>query len=152
MSNKSLKVINIDEWIDLNIDNFKPPVCNKLMHNDQLLVQFVGGPNKRADYHIEEGEEVFYQIKGDMCVKIIENGQHKDIYIKEGEFFILPARIPHSPQRNSDTIGLVIERKREPNERDAVRWYVPDTTDVLYEKWFNCSKFKIFSIISSVNY
>lgn len=138
MSEQELQVINIMKWIKENQRNFQPPVCNKLMHNGQLVVMFVGGPNKREDYHIEEGEEVFYQIKGDMCVKIIENGEHKDIYIKEGEIFILPARIPHSPQRNADTVGLVIERKRSQKEIDAVRWFVPGSTNVLYEKWFHC--------------
>jgi 3-hydroxyanthranilate 3,4-dioxygenase len=100
---------------------------------------FVGGPNQREDYHIEEGEELFYQIKGDMCVKIIENNKHKDIVIKEGEFFLLPARIPHSPQRTANSIGLVIERKRLPNEIDGVRWHLsPTASNVLYEKWFHC--------------
>jgi 3-hydroxyanthranilate 3,4-dioxygenase len=93
-----LQVVNTDVWIEENKDEFRPPVCNKLMHNSQLMIMFVGGPNQREDYHIEEGEELFYQIKGDMCVKIIENGLHKDVVVKEGEMFLLPARIPHSPQ------------------------------------------------------
>ncbi len=138
MKNKKLNVINTDAWIDENKNCFAPPVCNKLMHNEQLIVMFVGGPNQREDYHIEEGEELFYQIKGDMCVKIIENGQHKDIIIKEGEMFLLPARIPHSPQRKADSIGLVIERRRSTAEIDAVRWYVPESVNTLYEKWFHC--------------
>jgi 3-hydroxyanthranilate 3,4-dioxygenase len=104
----------------------------------QLIIMFVGGPNVREDYHVQEGEEVFYQIRGDMCLKIIENNVHKDIVIKEGEFFLLPARIPHSPQRTANSCGLVIERKREADELDGVRWHVPNTTDILYEKWFHC--------------
>ncbi|RNA27386.1 3-hydroxyanthranilate 3-4-dioxygenase [Brachionus plicatilis] len=131
-------VINVSKWIEENKSSFNPPVCNKLMHNEQLVVMFVGGPNQREDYHIEQGEELFYQLKGDMCVKIIENGQHRDVHIKEGEFFLLPARIPHSPQRTAGSIGLVIERKRSLDETDAVRWFVPNSTQVLYEKWFHC--------------
>ena len=103
---QKLSIINTTKWIQDNEDQFKPPVCNKLMHNDQLTVMFVGGPNMRDDYHIEEGEELFYQLKGDMSVKIIENNQHKEIFIKEEEFFILPARVPHSPQRPANTIGI----------------------------------------------
>jgi 3-hydroxyanthranilate 3,4-dioxygenase len=102
-----LNVINTDEWIRENEDKFRPPVCNKLMHNSQLIVMFVGGPNQREDYHIEEGEELFYQVKGDMCLKIIENNQHKDIVIKEGEMFLLPARIPHSPQVSEYIITVI---------------------------------------------
>lgn len=133
---------NIDEWIEANKAQFLPPVCNKLMHGDgQLKIMFVGGPNIRADYHMEEGEELFYMVKGDMCVKVIERGQFKDVVIKEGELWILPGRIPHSPQRYENTVGLVIERERiEGKELDGLRWYKRDTEqpEPLYEEWFFC--------------
>ncbi|XP_028324704.1 3-hydroxyanthranilate 3,4-dioxygenase [Gouania willdenowi] len=137
MSDTSLQV-NVDKWIAQNQAFFLPPVCNKLMHFSQLLVMFVGGPNTRKDYHIEEGEELFYQLKGDMCLKVIENGKHKDIHIREGEMFLLPARIPHSPQRQAQTVGLVMERRRLLTETDCLRYYVDNTTDILFEKWFYC--------------
>ncbi|XP_069092813.1 3-hydroxyanthranilate 3,4-dioxygenase isoform X2 [Pleurodeles waltl] len=130
--------VNVAKWIEENKAFFQPPVCNKLMHESQLNVMFVGGPNQRTDYHIEEGEELFFQMDGDMCLKIIENGKHKDIHIREGEMFLLPARIPHSPQRYTGTVGLVIERQRLKTEVDGLRYYVGDSTDVLYEKWFYC--------------
>ncbi|XP_034754724.1 3-hydroxyanthranilate 3,4-dioxygenase [Etheostoma cragini] len=131
-------VLNVEHWIAENKNAFLPPVCNKLMHFSQLNVMFVGGPNTRKDYHIEEGEELFYQVKGDMCLKLIENGKHKDVHIKEGEMFLLPARIPHSPQRQANTVGLVVERRRLLTETDCLRYYVDNTTDILFEKWFYC--------------
>ncbi|XP_059929069.1 3-hydroxyanthranilate 3,4-dioxygenase-like isoform X2 [Gadus macrocephalus] len=112
--------VNVNKWILENENEFLPPVCNKLMHEQQLKVMFVGGPNTRKDYHIEEGEEFFYQLKGDMCLKVVENGKHKDVHIKEGEMFLLPARIPHSPQREANTVGLVVERMRLPTETDCL--------------------------------
>uniref|UniRef100_A0A3Q0SD12 3-hydroxyanthranilate 3,4-dioxygenase n=1 Tax=Amphilophus citrinellus TaxID=61819 RepID=A0A3Q0SD12_AMPCI len=137
MSSSTLQV-NVEKWIAENQNAFLPPVCNKLMHFSQLLVMFVGGPNTRKDYHIEEGEELFYQLKGDMCLKVIENGKHKDVHIKEGEMFLLPARIPHSPQRQANTVGLVMERRRLLTETDCLRYYVDNTTDILFERWFYC--------------
>ncbi|XP_029449179.1 3-hydroxyanthranilate 3,4-dioxygenase isoform X2 [Rhinatrema bivittatum] len=131
-------LFNVRKWIDENEPCFLPPVCNKLMHSFQLKVMFVGGPNQRKDYHIEEGEELFFQVKGDMCLKITENGKHRDVYIREGEMFLLPARIPHSPQRFAGTVGLVFERERQKTERDGLRYYVGESTDVLFEKWFYC--------------
>uniref|UniRef100_A0A665TZU3 3-hydroxyanthranilate 3,4-dioxygenase n=1 Tax=Echeneis naucrates TaxID=173247 RepID=A0A665TZU3_ECHNA len=125
-------------WIAENQNAFVPPVCNKLMHFHQLNIMFVGGPNTRNDYHIEEGEEFFYQLKGDMCLKVIENGKHKDVHIREGEMFLLPARIPHSPQRQANTMGLVVERRRLPTETDCLRYYVDNSTDILFERWFHC--------------
>ncbi|XP_067844906.1 3-hydroxyanthranilate 3,4-dioxygenase [Heptranchias perlo] len=129
---------NVEKWIEDNKKSLKPPVSNKLMHSGQLKVMFVGGPNDREDYHLEEGEELFYQLKGDMCLKILEKGKHKDVHIREGEMFLLPARIPHSPRRPANTIGLVFERMRLKTELDAIRYYEKDSTDVLFEKWFYC--------------
>uniref|UniRef100_A0A3B4A6E1 3-hydroxyanthranilate 3,4-dioxygenase n=1 Tax=Periophthalmus magnuspinnatus TaxID=409849 RepID=A0A3B4A6E1_9GOBI len=137
MTDSSL-LVNVEKWIEVNKHSFNPPVCNKLMHFCQLNIMFVGGPNTRKDYHIEEGEELFYQVKGDMCLKVVENGRHKDVHIKEGEMFLLPARIPHSPQRQADTVGLVVERRRLPSETDCLRYYVENTTDLLFERWFYC--------------
>ncbi|NWV41346.1 3HAO dioxygenase, partial [Grantiella picta] len=131
-------LVNVRKWIEENKTAFLPPVCNKLMHRYQLNVMFVGGPNERKDYHIEEGEELFYQVQGDMCLKIIENGKQKDVVIREGEMFLLPARIPHSPQRYENTVGLVVERERLKTEIDGLRYYVGETTNVLFEKWFHC--------------
>ncbi|XP_067092317.1 3-hydroxyanthranilate 3,4-dioxygenase isoform X2 [Osmerus mordax] len=130
--------VNVKRWIAENENAFLPPVCNKLMHFHQLNIMFVGGPNTRKDYHIEEGEELFFQVKGDMCLKVVENGKHKDIHIREGEMFLLPARIPHSPQRQANTVGLVVERRRLQTETDCLRYYVENSSDILFERWFYC--------------
>ena len=82
----------------------------------------VGGPNARKDYHFNETEELYFQIEGDIVVKIIDKGEFKDINIKEGEMFLLPPKTPHSPQRGPNTVGLVIEKKRE-TEDDGFSWF-----------------------------
>nr|CAC80027.1 3-hydroxyanthranilate 3,4-dioxygenase [Suberites domuncula] len=134
-----LEIINVDRRVEENKGSFLPPVCNKLMHGaGQLKVMFIGGPNQRKDYHIEEGEEFFLQLKGDMCLKIVEKDAHKDVNIKEGECYLHPSRIPHSPQRFDNTVGLVIERDRSKDETDGLRYYVDGTTDPLWEEWFYC--------------
>lgn len=134
---------NTNKWIEENKKYFLPPVCNKMMHNEgQMKSFFVGGPNQRKDYHIEEGEELFYMVKGDMCLKVVEQGKHRNIPIKEGEIFLLPGFIAHSPQRQADTVGLVIERDRAMDELDGLRYYVEEdgnpSTESLYEEWFHC--------------
>ena len=95
----------------------------------------VGGPNSRKDYHIDVGEEFFYQLEGDMNLRIMENGIPRDIAINEGDIFLLPPNIPHSPQRLSDTVGLVIERKRRSGELDGFQWYCDNCHSLLYEKY-----------------
>ncbi|XP_067681901.1 3-hydroxyanthranilate 3,4-dioxygenase-like [Haliotis asinina] len=136
-------VHSTDKWLEENKQFFLPPVCNKMMHKDgQLKVFYVGGPNQRKDYHIEEGEELFYMLKGDMCLKVVEKGVHRDVHIRQGEIFLLPGRIAHSPQRQENTVGLVIERERFQEEKDGLRYYVEDegkpTLQSLYEQWFYC--------------
>ena len=116
--------INLQQWIEAHKEQLKPPVCNQQVYDaGDLIIMVVGGPNSRKDYHDDPGEEFFYQLKGDMILRIMENGKPKDILIKEGEIFLLPPHVHHSPQRFENTVGLVIERKRQPNELDGFVWY-----------------------------
>ena len=131
-----LSTINFKKWIDENRHLLKPPVGNKMIwKNREFLVMVVGGPNQRTDYHINEGEEFFYQVEGDMVLKIIdENTKPRDIKINEGEIYLLPPRIPHSPQRLAQTVGLVIERQRKPHELDGFAWFCPQCGKKLFEE------------------
>jgi 3-hydroxyanthranilate 3,4-dioxygenase len=111
--------LHLKTWIDENRHLLKPPVGNKLVWKDtEFNVMIVGGPNTRKDYHVDPGEEFFYQVEGDMVLKVIEDGKPRDIAIREGEMFLLPAGVPHSPQRFPNTVGMVVERARRPEERD----------------------------------
>eukprot|EP00158_Paraphelidium_tribonemae_P000039 Partr_v1_DN12014_c0_g1_i1_m13143 putative Catalyzes the oxidative ring opening of 3- hydroxyanthranilate to 2-amino-3-carboxymuconate semialdehyde, which spontaneously cyclizes to quinolinate (By similarity) len=128
------------KWIEDIRPQLQPPVGNKLMFGGQQKIMVVGGPNSREDYHIEEGEEIFFQLTGAMTVEAMERGARKPVPIPEGHIFCLPGRIPHSPQRLAGTVGLVIERDRLPGEIDGLRWYCRDgSTRVLYEEWFACT-------------
>ncbi len=129
--------LNFKEWIDNNREFLKPPVCNKVVWEDaEFIVMVVGGPNSRKDYHVDEGEEFFYQIEGDMLLRIIQNNKVEEINISEGEIFLLPKMIPHSPQRFKDTVGLVIERKRNHGELDGFQWYCDNCNYLLHETFF----------------
>lgn len=135
----SLSTINLQKWIEENRESLKPPVGNKMVYNaGEFKVMVVGGPNRRKDYHIDPGEEFFYQLQGNMTLKIVENGEFKDIAINEGDLFLLPSFIPHSPQRPENTIGLVIERDRKSDEHDGLRWYCDNCKAVVYEEFFHC--------------
>lgn len=129
--------INFKEWIEDNRHLLKPPVGNKKIWEDtDFDVFIVGGPNARKDYHINQSEEFFYMIEGDMTLKIVEDGEFRDLPIREGEIFLLPAGIPHSPQRQADTVGLVIEHKRPEGVEDGLRWYCDECGEVLHEEFF----------------
>lgn len=133
------KPFNLMKWVDEHRHLLKPPVANKQVYveSEDFVVMIVGGPNGRKDYHWEEGEELFYQLEGDIVVKIIhEDGQKEDIHIREGEMFLLPARVPHSPQRPANTLGLVIERVRKEGELDKLLWFCEKCGNTLHEASF----------------
>lgn len=117
---------NLQKWIDENRDLLKPPVGNKNLYKEagDFIVMVVGGPNARKDYHYNESEELFYQLEGDALVRIQQDGKPKDIIVREGEIFLLPAKTPHSPIRGENTVGLVIERVRTGTDlTDGLFWY-----------------------------
>jgi 3-hydroxyanthranilate 3,4-dioxygenase len=125
------------KWIDENRHLLKPPVNNKVVYKDtEFIIMVVGGPNSRKDYHFNESEEFFYQLKGDILVKIQEEGKAVDVPIKEGEIFLLPPRVPHNPVRFKDTVGLVIERRRRDGEKDGLLWFCENCNHKIYEEYF----------------
>lgn len=130
---------NLKKWIDDNRDILKPPVGNKNLYADagDYIVMIVGGPNARKDYHFNNTEELFYQLEGDINVRIQEDGKAVDIPIKEGEMFLLPANVPHSPMRGPNTVGLVIERKREDDHTDGLMWFCDNCNNKLHESYFS---------------
>lgn len=120
-----LAAFNFQKWIDDNRHLLKPPVGNQQIWKDaDLMVTVVGGPNKRTDYHDDPVEEFFYQIKGDMVLKVFDGKEFYDVPIREGEIFLLPAHMRHSPQRPQEgSLGLVIEPARPEGALDAIEWY-----------------------------
>ena len=133
-----LPPINFKSWIDEHRHLLKPPVGNQIVYEDtEFIVMVVGGPNARKDFHYNEGEEFFYQLEGDIQLPIIENGKRRTVDIREGEIFLLPPRIPHSPQRGPNTIGLVIERKRTDEEKDLCMWFCENCDNKMYEASFH---------------
>jgi len=133
------KPFNLTQWIEENRDLLKPPVGNKNLYVEagDFIVMVVGGPNARKDYHYNESEELFYQLEGDINVRIQDEGKAVDVPIKEGEMFLLPASVPHSPMRGENTVGLVIERVRiGTNLEDGLMWFCDNCNNKLHDTRF----------------
>jgi len=130
---------NLQGWIKENQHLLKPPVGNKNLYieSEDYIVMIVGGPNSRKDYHYNETEELFYQLKGSILVKTQQNGKKVEVKINEGEMFLLPPKIPHSPIRPAGSVGLVIERKRKPHHKDGLMWFSDKENALLYEEYFH---------------
>ena len=130
---------NLQKWIDEHREELKPPVGNRNLYREEsedYIVMIVAGPNARKDYHYNETEELYYQLEGDINVRIQENGEAVDIPIKEGEMFLLPPKVPHSPMRSAGSIGLVIEMIRKPEENDGLLWFCDNCNTKLHDSYF----------------
>jgi 3-hydroxyanthranilate 3,4-dioxygenase len=126
---------NFKQWIDEHRHLLKPPVMNQVVYSNtgNFIVMVVGGPNRRKDFHYNETEEFFYQLEGDITIKTVQGGKIVDVIVREGEIFLLPARVPHSPRRPVDSIGLVMEVVRPVGVLDAFQWYCEQCEHQLYE-------------------
>jgi 3-hydroxyanthranilate 3,4-dioxygenase len=115
---------NLRRWIDDNRGSLKPPVGNKLLFEDsEFIIMAVGGPNSRKDFHHDPSAEFFFQVEGDMVLRTVQDGRMTDVPIREGEMYLLPAEVAHSPQRPAGSVGIVVERRRAPHELDGFSWY-----------------------------
>jgi len=130
-----LAAFNLQRWIDEHRQLLKPPVGNaQIWQNTEFMVTIVGGPNVRTDYHDDPAEEFFYQLKGDIVLRIQENGEKRDLPLREGDVLLLPPHVRHSPQRPADSVGLVIERVRRKGEIDAFEWYCQKCNTLVHRR------------------
>ena len=133
------EAFNLKKWIEEHRNMLKPPVGNQCVYKDakNFIVMVVGGPNARKDYHYNESEELYYQVEGNIVLRIIDDGKPRDILLSEGDMFLLPPMTPHSPQRPANTVGLVIEKVREDeeNEKDAFMWFCENCGNKLHEEY-----------------
>ncbi len=129
-------VINFPRWIEEHEHLLKPPVNNRQVWEPMgdFIVQVVGGPNERTDFHVDPYEEWFYQVKGDIHVNLRTDAGIERVDIREGEMWMLPRNIPHSPQRpEPGSIGIVMERIREEGVLEKFQWYCPNCLELVHE-------------------
>ncbi|GJL83684.1 MAG: 3-hydroxyanthranilate 3,4-dioxygenase [marine bacterium B5-7] len=122
----SHRPFNFNKWIEENRHHLQPPVSNRHLFDQKtnMIVMVIGGPNQRVDFHDDPVEEFFFQIQGDMLLKVHDNDTIYDVPIREGEVFFLPPHVRHSPQRPVDgSVGLVVEGARGAGEKDGFEWY-----------------------------
>ncbi|KAL7274708.1 3-hydroxyanthranilic acid dioxygenase [Rhizina undulata] len=131
--------LNLPKWLSENSHLLQPPINNYCVYEEHVTVMIVGGPNARNDYHINETAEWFYQYKGAMLLKVVDDGEFRDIHIGEGEMFLLPPNVPHNPVRFANTVGIVIEQKRPEGSLDRLRWYCPQCKEIVHEAAFHCT-------------
>ena len=130
-------LIEFQAWLAEHRHLLQPPVGNKVLwQNQDFICMIVGGPNARTDYHYDEGPEFFHQLEGEMVLRLMLADGPRDVAIQAGQMYLLPPRVPHSPQRMAGSVGLVIERKRLSGELDGLLWFCPNCHHKLFEAYF----------------
>jgi len=133
-----LQAFNFADWINRHRDQLRPPVGNaQVFRESEFIIMVVGGPNARTDFHDDPGDEFFYQLEGEMVLKTVQDGRIVDIPMRGGDILLLPAHVPHSPQRRANSIGLVVERVRRPDEKDGFLWYCARCQQPLYSEYLH---------------
>ena len=127
---------SLQRWIDDHRHELVPPVANKQVWREaDMIIMIVGGGNERNDFHDDPREEFFYQLQGDMNLVIWpgEGEQPYDMPIREGEIYLLPPNVRHSPQRpDPDSVGLVFEYQRAQGELDGFEWVCPSCSHLVH--------------------
>ncbi|HVA25853.1 MAG TPA: 3-hydroxyanthranilate 3,4-dioxygenase [Chloroflexota bacterium] len=135
---EALSAFNLQQWIEDNKPAFSGPVANKeVFPQSELIFQIIRGPNARNDFHIDPGDEIFYQLQGTIRVDVVEDGRRKQNVVHQGDVLLVPAGVPHSPLRPAGSWGLVVERKRRPDELDGILWFCEQCNAKLYERGFH---------------
>ncbi len=131
--------INLRRWVEEHREELRPPVSNKYLYDgEDFFVMVIVGPNARNDFHVTRSEEYFYQLQGDIVVRIREGDRIRDVPVREGETFFIPANVPHSPTRPPGTIGVVVERRRPPGETEHLQFYCEKCQRLVHDLEFDC--------------
>lgn len=136
---RTMPPIDLMKWIDQHRHEMTPPVSNKYLYDgEDFFVMIINGPNSRNDFHVTNSEEFFYQLKGDIIVRIVEDGKLRDVPVREGQTFFVPGNVPHSPTRPPNTLGLVVERRRPPGETEHLQFYCEKCGKLVHDIEFDC--------------
>ena len=114
-----LKGFNLKQWIDENRGDWGQ---RRVIWQDSDFIAFVTrGPNRRKDFHINPGDEIFYQLEGDLNLHYIKDNKRELATLQAGDIFLLPKNTPHSPRRADGSWTYVVERQRGKEQRDGNR-------------------------------
>jgi 3-hydroxyanthranilate 3,4-dioxygenase len=122
---------NLRHWIDQNRGDWGQ---RRVIWQDSDFIAFVTrGPNRRKDFHINPGDEIFYQLEGELNLHYLNQNQHELAVLRAGDLFLMPRNVPHSPRRADGSWTFVIERRREKTESDRFIWACEQCGNNLYE-------------------
>lgn len=126
-----LKGFSLQKWIDENRGNWGQ---RRVIWQDSDFIAFVTrGPNRRKDFHINPGDEIFYQLEGELKLHYFNDGRPDLAVLKAGDLFLMPGRVPHSPRRAAGSWTFVVERRRSQAEIDRFIWPCENCGSKLYE-------------------
>jgi 3-hydroxyanthranilate 3,4-dioxygenase len=129
-------VLKLDEWVSEYRDKLRSPGnnCRVWEPFGGYIVQAVSGPTERTDYHLAPYYEYFYQYRGDMYVNLMTEEGSARVDIREGEMWVCPGDLYHSPQRpDPRSIGIVIEEVRPEGALESFVWFCPECDAKVHE-------------------
>jgi uncharacterized RmlC-like cupin family protein len=84
------------------------------------LQQMTIEPGARGVAHLHRNRETaIYMISGDVDTYYGDNLEHHTV-VRTGDYFYIPANVPHLAWNKSDNLAVCIVARTDPNERESV--------------------------------
>jgi mannose-6-phosphate isomerase-like protein (cupin superfamily) len=62
-------------------------------------------------HHHDNEDELFFVVKGELRMKVKENGAEREVIVRPGEFIIIPRGVEHFPSAGEETHVMLLEPK-----------------------------------------
>ena len=130
-----LQKFNVEEYFRSHADDWGPRPVKVVWESSDYITLLVRGPSLGKEFHVGRGDEIFYQVRGELHFHYVSgDGERRHIELKQGESFLLPGRVPHSPRRPDDSSWtLVVERRPRSDDEDYWVWFCERCSHKLYE-------------------
>lgn len=130
-----LENFNLEEYFSANSEDWGPRPVRVIWESSDYVTLLVRGPSRGKEFHVGPGDEIFYQVRGELDFHYMTpEGERKVMAVSEGELFLLPVGVPHSPRRQDESLWtLVVERRRRPTDTEYWIWFCERCNNKLYE-------------------
>jgi mannose-6-phosphate isomerase-like protein (cupin superfamily) len=100
--------VNLAQKFSTFTEHYSPKIVGEV--ND-LYVKVAKLQGDFMWHHHDNEDELFFVVKGELRMKLREDGTEREIVIRPGEFIIIPRGVEHLPSADEETHIMLLEPK-----------------------------------------